>query len=126
MTKITPTGNDGDDDAADGNTRSRSNCANSLDRLGWHKIFLDSRNILPDWLRLSTPEFVPQLSYTSKDLQEQFKRYGTLLPIAHPLNMANSRTDRYQQITKSGQPIMDALAELLVLDMMEITDKIHV
>jgi len=121
--RITATGNDGNDDAADDFTRS--SCVNSLDRLGWHKIFIDTRNILPDWLRLSTPKFVPRLSYTSKDLQEQFKRYGVLLPIAHPLNMANSKTDWYRKVTKSGQPIMDALAELMVLDMMELSEKKH-
>jgi len=74
-------------------------------------------------LRLSTPELIPQSSYTSKDLQEQFKTYGTLLPIAHPLNMANSKTDWYRKLTKSGQPIVDALAELLVLDMIELSEK---
>ncbi|MGK3746294.1 MAG: hypothetical protein ACI90V_013156, partial [Bacillariaceae sp.] len=53
----------------------------------------------------------------------QFKRYGTLLPIAHPLNMANAKTDLYRQLTKGGQPIMDALAELLILDMVELSEK---
>lgn len=81
--------------APDNHKDSRSSCANSLDRLGWHKIFLDTRSIIPAWMRLSTPALVRQPSYTSRELCDQFKRFGTLLPIAHPLNMANSRTDWY-------------------------------
>ncbi|OEU17294.1 hypothetical protein FRACYDRAFT_237703 [Fragilariopsis cylindrus CCMP1102] len=93
------------------------------DELGWHKIFVDTRDVLPSWLQLSTPELVRQVSYTSNELQAQFKRYGTLLPIAHPLNMANAKTDLYRQLTKAGQPIMDALAELLIIDMIELSEK---
>jgi len=102
---------------------SRSRCVDSLDQLGWHKIFIDTRSILPNWLQISTPELIPRQSYSSKDLHEQFRRHGTILPIAHPLNMANSRTDIYRKMTKRGQPIMAALAELLVLDMKEISEK---
>merc|ERR1719254_213153 len=76
--------------------KSRSRCVNSLDQLGWHKIFMDTRSILPDCLQMSTPELIPRKSYSSKELHEHFKRYGTLLPVAHPLNMANSRTDTYR------------------------------
>ena len=119
--KITTTESDDIDRVVDDSTRR--SCANCLDRLGWHKIFIDTRNIIPGWLRLYTPELVPQVSYSSKELREHFKRYGTLLPVAHPLNMANSRTDWYREITKSGRPIMDALAELLVLDMMHLSEK---
>jgi len=111
------------DDEDDDDNQNSSTCVNSLDRLGWHKIFMDTRTILPSWLQLSTPKLKTQLSYTSKELQTQFKRYGTLLPIAHPLNMANSRTGWYRSMTKSGQPIMDALAELLILDMIELSEK---
>merc|ERR1719263_1484263 len=81
-TKITTTESDDIDRVVDDSTRR--SCANCLDRLGWHKIFIDTRNIIPGWLRLSTPELVPQVSYSSKELREHFKRYGTLLPVAHP------------------------------------------
>jgi hypothetical protein len=114
---------DDDDDDDDNHNTSRRSCVDSLDELGWHKIFVDTRDVLPSWLQLSTPELVPQISYTSNELQTQFKRYGTLLPIAHPLNMANAKTDLYRQLTKGGQPIMDALAELLILDMVELSEK---
>lgn len=116
----TSTIKDGD---SDNNNYSRKSCVDSLDQLGWHKIFLDARKIMPSWLQLTTPELIPKVSYTSKELRTQFKRYGTLLPIAHPLNMANSRTDLYRELTKKGQPIMDALAELLILDMIELSEK---
>jgi len=109
--------------ASNDNNHSRKSCVDSLDQLGWHKIFLDARKIMPSWLQFTTPELIPKVSYTSKELRTQFKRYGTLLPIAHPLNMANSRTDLYRELTKKGQPIMDALAELLILDMIELSEK---
>ena len=118
----TSAGSDADDDDDDHKT-SRRSCVDSLDELGWHKIFVDTRDVLPSWLQLSTPELVRQVSYTSNELQAQFKRYGTLLPIAHPLNMANAKTDLYRQLTKAGQPIMDALAELLIIDMIELSEK---
>jgi len=112
-----------------------SHCVNALDRLGWHKIFIDTRNLLPNFLNLPIPALKPannnndkasrhEAYYTSGELRDHFQRYGTLLPVAHPLNMANSRTDWYRKLTKGGQPIVDALAELLVLDMIEFSEKI--
>jgi hypothetical protein len=101
------------------------NCVDSLDQMGWHKIFIDTRKILPGFMNLPTPQLEPRASYTSRELKEHFESYGTLLPIAHPLNMANSKTDLYRKMTQSGQPIVDALAELLVLDMVELSEKQH-
>mmetsp|Transcript_26474 Transcript_26474/g.78339 ORF Transcript_26474/g.78339 Transcript_26474/m.78339 type:complete len:454 (-) Transcript_26474:118-1479(-) len=100
-----------------------SSCVNSLDRLGWHKIFIDSRKILPSFLNLETPGLEPRATFTSSELKHHFQRYGTLLPVAHPLNMANSKTDWYRSLTKGGQPIVDALAELLVMDMVELSER---
>ncbi len=115
-----------DDDAEDESEESTlGKCVNSLDKLGWHKIFIDTRDILPDFVKISTPELERQATYTSRDLKEHFENYGTLLPIAHPLNMANSKTDWYREMTKSGQPIVDALAELIILDMVELSEKKH-
>jgi len=90
----------------------RSNCVNSLDRLGWHKIFLDTRNIdaVSNLFQLPVLEIPKQKAYTSKELVKQFNRYGTLLPLAHPVNVANSKTYWYKTLTKQGQPIMDSLA----------------
>lgn len=104
-----------------------SRCVDQLDQLGWLKIFLDTRTILPKVFSLTTTPVWQQqqqqpATFTSRELRNHFSRYGTLLPIAHPLNMANSRTDWYRKLTKLGQPIMDDLAELLVLDMMELSE----
>ena len=104
---------------------SLKSCVDSLDRLGWHKIFIDTRNILPGFMSREIPKLEPRATYTSKELKKHFETYGTLLPIAHPLNMANSKTDLYRLMTQGGQPIMDALAELLMLDMVELSEKQH-
>mmetsp|Transcript_22145 Transcript_22145/g.52418 ORF Transcript_22145/g.52418 Transcript_22145/m.52418 type:complete len:473 (-) Transcript_22145:193-1611(-) len=101
-----------------------SDCVNALDDLGWLKIFVDTRSILPKIVNFNIPELEPRSTYTSRELQEHFQQYGTMLPIAHPLNMANSKTEWYRKMTQSGQPIVDALAELLVLDMIELSGKI--
>mmetsp|Transcript_16982 Transcript_16982/g.37111 ORF Transcript_16982/g.37111 Transcript_16982/m.37111 type:complete len:235 (+) Transcript_16982:391-1095(+) len=101
-----------------------SSCTNALDNLGWLKIFIDTRTALPSVLNFNIPELEPRPSYTSRELLKHFKQYGTVLPVAHPLNMANSKTDWYRTLTKSGQPVVDALAELLVLDMIELSENI--
>ena len=93
---------DGDDESEES---TLGKCVNSLDKLGWHKIFIDTRNILPDFMKISTPELERQPTYTSKDLKEHFENYGTLLPVAHPLNMANSKTDWYRKITRTPTSI---------------------
>ena len=115
------------DDEKDDDEESESimlkQCVDSLDELGWHKIFIDTRKMLPGFMNLPTPELECRVSYTSKELKEHFETFGTLFPVAHPLNVANSRTDLYRKITKKGQPIVDALAELLVLDMVEYAEK---
>jgi len=114
-------------------TNSLRGCVESLDRLGWQKIFMDTRGALPAWSRLSTPDVIaskehnipegPRTSYSSRELVQQFSRFGTLLPIAHPLNIANAKTDLYSELTKLGRPIMDALADLLVNDMIELSEQ---
>jgi hypothetical protein len=122
-TKTTESRDDKDADESDATTLRK--CVDSLDKLGWHKIFIDARKILPGFMNLQTPELEPRASYTSMELKEHFETFGTLFPIAHPLNMANAKTDWYRKITQSGQPIMDALAELLVSDMVELSEKQH-
>ena len=99
-------------------------CAHALDRLGWHKIFLDTRDVFPAWSILPTPTLSSAKSnFSSHELREHFSRYGTLLPFAHPINMANAKTDWYRELTKLGRPIMDSLAELLILDMIELSTR---
>ena len=116
---------DDDDSAASITTPTLGDCVTSLDKLGWHKIFIDTRNIFPGFMNLQTPQLKPQASYTSKELKDHFERYGTFFPVAHPLNMANSKTNLYRKITQSGQPIVDALAELLVMDIVELSERKH-
>ena len=113
-----------DVDLVNSTSSNRSKCTESLDRLGWHKIFMDTRADLPEWTLLDTPDKIKldHPEYTSKELREHFARYGTLLPIAHPLNMANSKTDWYGILTQKGRPIMDALAKLLIWDLIELSE----
>ena len=117
--------NDGDESNATIATTTLGECVESLDNLGWHKIFIDTRKILPGFMNLQTPELKPKASYTSKELKDHFENYGTLLPVAHPLNMANSKTDLYRKVTSLGQPIVDSLAELLVLNLVELSEEQH-
>ena len=106
-------------------------CVEALDNLGWHKIFMDTRDALPRWTQLSLSNLLPPLKskdprrafYTSQELVHQFSRYGTLLPVAHPLNIANTKTELYGKLTQLGRPIMDALAKRLVLDMMDLSEQ---
>jgi len=109
---------------SEGEDGAIKSCVDNLDRLGWLKIFLDTRNMFSNFLNLPTTHQLEkkQAIYASRELREQFHRYGTLFPVAHPLNMANSKTSWYRALTKRGQPIMDDLAELLVLDMIEFSE----
>ena len=120
----------------------RQVCAENLDQLGWHKIFLDTRALLPSWMVLplasellapspaidtkTTSTTQRRSAYTSQELYGELKRYGTLLPIAHPLNMANAKTPWYRSLTARGQPIMDALADLLVTDIRRLAEQTHI
>jgi len=107
----------------DNDENSTGSCVNVLDKLGWHKIFIDTRSILPQIFNREIPKLQPKPSYTSRELQNHFQQYGTWFPVAHPLNMANSKTDWYRYFTKSGQPIVDDIAELIVLDMIELSEQ---
>eukprot|EP00531_Pseudo-nitzschia_arenysensis_P010874 CAMPEP_0116127020 /NCGR_PEP_ID=MMETSP0329-20121206/6627_1 /TAXON_ID=697910 /ORGANISM="Pseudo-nitzschia arenysensis, Strain B593" /LENGTH=433 /DNA_ID=CAMNT_0003621111 /DNA_START=100 /DNA_END=1401 /DNA_ORIENTATION=+ len=122
-TEVTESRDDDDDGEEKSKEATLGKCVDSLDKLGWHKIFIDTRTILPGFMNLETPELEHHKEYTSKDLKQHFEAHGTLFPIAHPLNMANSKTDLYRKMTQSGQPIVDALAELIVLDMFELSEK---
>ena len=115
----------GDADSPASEDDKHNECARALDSLGWHKIFLDTRDVFPAWSVLSTPTLSStKSSFSSHELREHFSRYGTLLPFAHPINMANAKTDWYRELTKLGRPIMDSLAELLILDMIELSTAI--
>mmetsp|Transcript_26557 Transcript_26557/g.56492 ORF Transcript_26557/g.56492 Transcript_26557/m.56492 type:complete len:229 (+) Transcript_26557:3-689(+) len=116
----TTTRHEGDSDANEGASES---CVDALDGLGWHKIFVDTRSVLPSFLNFEIPKLRPRATYASRELWAHFRRYGTLLPVAHPLNMANSRTDWYRRLTRGGRPVVDALAELVVLDVIELSER---
>jgi hypothetical protein len=95
----------------------------SLDALGWTKIFVDIRHVLPNYLHLNVPLISnsndnksEQAYYSSQQLLDLLDRKGTLLPLGHPIMMANSRTSWYSWMTSNGRPIMDDLAKRLVSD----------
>jgi hypothetical protein len=40
------------------------------------------------------------------------------VPLGHSVMVANSKTERYAQINKAGQPVMDKLAKDLIRDIL--------
>ena len=132
----------------------------SLDKLGWTKVFIDVREGLPvsgitppTWLRsissgstldnlirerrrlqfrsltndhnsersndetkmaaecILTSQELAQSTYVS----DETKIY---VPLGHSVMVANSKTERYAQFNKAGQPVMDKLARDLIRDIL--------
>lgn len=93
--------------------------AESLDALGWTKMFVDIRDLLPPLFRLSS-QFEHKDTYSSQQLGKLFEWSGSLAPFGHPLMVANSRTDLYRWLTAKGQPIMDDLANRFIRDILAL------
>jgi hypothetical protein len=134
----------------------------SLDMLGWTKVFIDVRDGLPvsgitppTWLRsLSSGSTLDNLirerrklqfrSLSNDDNSERSNDGGNVetkmaaeciltsqelaqstcvsdsinIPLGHSVMVANSKTERYAQFNKAGQPVMEKLAKDLIHDIL--------
>lgn len=95
----------------------------SLDALGWTKIFLDLRDAMPGpslpRVRTKSPVVIPKQAneFSSKDLHTLMSKKGThwKVPLAHPTAIANPKHALYRKlISPRGAPFVDQLAEDLV------------
>lgn len=112
LTVITKPGDhDGDDD----------NMTQRLDALGWTKIFLDLRSVMPgpriptfSCQDASVPLGVPQ--FTSSELHNLLNQSGKTrkLPLGHPIGIASQKHGIYRRLSKSGTPYAERLAHDLV------------
>lgn len=114
LTVVTKPGDhDGEDDDDDMTRR--------LDALGWTKIFLDLRSVMPgppiptfSRQDASVPLGVPQ--FTSSELHRLLNQSGKTrrLPLGHPIGIASQKHGIYRRLSKSGTPYADRLAHDLV------------
>ena len=121
--------------------------SNKLDALGWTKVFVDTRDVIPI-PGVALPSFLRSPSHTlvqdyfdqlqkgaksemicddahvskikSKELWKIMNRTEKLkFPLGHTVMVANSKSDFYSRLNSGGRPIMDRLASDLIV---EITD----
>ena len=108
--------------------------SNSLDQLGWKKVFVDVRNEIPVSVRIPRPilkrwnsSSIPSFSETSQSMPLESRHVAKTfsipddslhLPIGHNLMVALDRGTRSTSINKGGRPIMDGLAKELVHEML--------
>jgi len=129
----------------------------SLDKLGWTKVFIDVRKGLPvsgitppTWLRSISSgstldnlirerrrlqfrsltndhnsernndetKMAAECILTSQELAQSTYSDSINVPLGHSVMVANSKTERYAQFNKAGQPVMDKLARDLIRDIL--------
>lgn len=130
----------------------------SLDKLGWTKVFIDIREGLPvsgitppTWLRSiisgstldnlicerrrlqfrsltndhnsersnDETKMAAECILTSQELaQSTYVSDSINVPLGHSVMVANSKTERYAQFNRAGQPVMDKLAKDLIRDIL--------
>ncbi|KAL3777298.1 hypothetical protein ACHAW5_004678 [Stephanodiscus triporus] len=110
----------------------------SLDALGWTKVFVDVRDCLPvagmptpSWLRSSSGTLDnlirERMGLRFRSLMNDTNDIGCILtsqelaqstnvsdsiniPLGHAVMVANSKSERYAQLNRAGRPVMDKLA----------------
>ena len=103
-----------------GQDHDKEEMSQSLDSLGWTKIFLDLRDRIPlPSIRIPFTEAatIPDKSvWTSKELFPVLNQVSGRwqIPVGHTVAIANSRNDLYTRFTASGQPFMDQVAQDLL------------
>eukprot|EP00555_Chaetoceros_dichaeta_P011720 CAMPEP_0198267916 /NCGR_PEP_ID=MMETSP1447-20131203/35165_1 /TAXON_ID=420782 /ORGANISM="Chaetoceros dichaeta, Strain CCMP1751" /LENGTH=445 /DNA_ID=CAMNT_0043958743 /DNA_START=124 /DNA_END=1461 /DNA_ORIENTATION=- len=120
--------------------------SNKMDALGWTKVFIDVRGIIPGprlnrplaarqmtrrqiWSnflqkKLSTSKTYDDIRVTSQDLARLMNGSETIgIPIGHQVMIANSKNKRYSDMTANGKPVMDKLANDLVHSILETEGK---
>lgn len=106
---------------------NKDSMSQSLDALGWTKIFLDVRNDIPLFsvplpFSGSNSDEVPTAeSLTSAELIPLVTNIGQRwsFPFGHTVSCANSKNSFTRWINSNGQHIMDQLAEDLMLVMVQ-------
>ena len=111
--------------------------SNSLDSLGWSKVFIDVRDRIPISIptvplgrrdsKVELRDFVSEQKETgafddagrvlieSRKLVELMNPSESLnFPLGHTVMVANSKSPMYATINKRGKPVMDMLANDLV------------
>jgi len=111
-----------------------------LDALGWNKIFVDLRDLVPTfsipnpfWKHDSTvrskwkirEEQGPQnISYQEiKDNMIQAEKYS--FPLGHIVLIANSKSKWHSKVTNNGKPIMDQMATQLLHDILSFSFEVE-
>jgi len=120
--------------------------SNKMDALGWTKVFIDVRDIIPGprfnypsvagqttrrqiWSnflqkKLSTSNADNDIRVTSQDLARLMNGSETLgIPMGHQVMVANSKSKRYSAMTANGKPVMDKLANDLVHSILKTEEK---
>jgi Putative serine esterase (DUF676) len=117
-----------------GETIDSDDLAKRLDVLGWTKMFCDVRGSLPTF-SLPFQTTSPSPSFVDSDAGDDAKylsspqlweRYATVqadklsLPFGHSMLIANSRDKINARLNAPGKPIMDRLAEDMVIDFQKV------
>lgn len=99
--------------------------SNSLDSLGWKKVFVDLRHEIPIGVELPK-SFSPKKEITeqklvqrmeSKEVASATKHNGSnriIYPLGHNMIVAVSRCDKSASFNSGGRPVIDALAKEVV------------
>lgn len=95
--------------------------ANSLDAMGWTKVFCDNReNIKGPALPLPFSKTdIPQKSkWSTKELIPIVTSVGSRwkFPLGHQVLVANSKSPGYERLSAGGQPVVDRMAASLIGD----------
>jgi Putative serine esterase (DUF676) len=103
----------------------KEDVSQSLDSLGWVKLFLDVRDSIPlpsiPIPFMKAVDIPDKPIWISKELIPVMNQIGSRwhIPLGHPVAVANSRTNFYSWMTSRGQLFMDQVAQDL-LTLMEI------
>jgi len=103
----------------------------SLDSLGWRKVFVDTRSVLPATIRL-LPRWLRRdsgalslkngQSLTSCDLIPLVTGIEggriNIIPLGHTTMIANSKNAAVTWLNKAGQPVVDCMAKELIEDIL--------
>jgi hypothetical protein len=119
---------------------SKDEIAQRLDAMGWIKVFIDVRRYvpsipIPSWLLGKSDDtdgsLEPRTEFTSHELWNRLCTKWTAptsmlepassssyrwwhVPFGHTVLVANAKNEWYAQLNAAGQPIMDALAKVLI------------
>lgn len=104
--------------------------ASRLDHLGWTKVFVDTRDVLPikslkipfssdkrkDFLKIQSSKKYLK----SRELVSLFNSSDRIsIPLGHTVMVANSKSNFFSYVNRNGRPIMDYLAREVVAEIMK-------